>query len=81
MQQSLEQYINNLDLDSMARWLCLIEGVNYIWDKLDDDDKNDDLLFGSKKRFNTLERALLKYVNQRFQAMKYDIQVDSEFFI
>ena len=74
MEQETRQYVNTLDLDAMARWMCLIEGVDYIFDKIEEDEKDVEYLFRSKKSFNILERSLVKYIEQRFQAMKWDIK-------
>lgn len=74
MEQETRQYVNTLDLDAMARWMCLIEGVDYIFQKIEEDEKDVDYLFRSKKSFNILERSLVKYIEQRFQAMKWDIR-------
>ena len=74
MQQETRDYVNSLDLDSMARWMCFIEGVNYIFDKIEEDGMNEQFLFRSKKSFNVLERSLVKYIDERFEAMKWDIR-------
>ena len=74
MEQETRQYVNTLDLDAMARWMCLIEGVDYIFDKIEEDEKDVDYLFRSKKSFNILERSLVKYIEERFEAMKWDIK-------
>ena len=74
MEQETRQYVNTLDLDAMARWMCLIEGVDFIFDKIEEDGMSEEYLFRSKKSFNVLERSLVKYIEQRFQAMKWDIR-------
>lgn len=78
MDLETRQYINELDLDALARWMCLIEGVEYIFDKLQEDERDSEYLFRSKKSFNILERSLIKYIEQRFQAMRADIIIDSK---
>ena len=67
-------YINSLDLDALARWMCLLEGVEHIFEKIEEDEKDIEYLFRSKKSFNVLERSLVKYINERFEAMKWDIR-------
>ena len=74
MEQETRDYVNSLDLDAMARWMCLIEGVDYIFEKIEEDGMNEEYLFRSKKRFNILERSLVKYIDERFEAMKWDIR-------
>ena len=77
MDLETKQYIETLDLDTLARWMCLLEGIDVIFEKLEDDEKSDDYLFRSKKSFNILERSLVKYIDERFEAMKSDIIIDS----
>lgn len=77
MDLETKQYIEKLDIDALARWMCLLEGIDFIFEKLEDDEKSDDYLFRSKKSFNVLERSLVKYINERFEAMKYDIMTES----
>lgn len=74
MDLETKQYIESLDIDALARWMCLLEGIDFIFEKLEDDEKSDDYLFRSKKSFNVLERSLVKYIDERFEAMKWDIK-------
>lgn len=76
MDLETKEYIETLDLDTLARWMCLLEGIDYIFEKLEEDDKCDDYLFRSKKSFNVLERSLVKYIDERFEAMRSDIIID-----
>ena len=78
MDLETKQYIESLDIDALARWMCLLEGIDFIFEKLEDDEKSDDYLFRSKKSFNILERSLVKYIDERFEAMKSDILIDSK---
>lgn len=77
MDLETKQYIEKLDIDALARWMCLLEGIDFIFEKLEDNEKSDEYLFRSKKSFNVLERSLVKYINERFEAMKYDIMTES----
>lgn len=74
MDLETKQYIESLDIDALARWMCLLEGIDFIFEKLEDDEKSDEYLFRSKKSFNVLERSLVKYIDERFEAMKWDIK-------
>lgn len=74
MEQETRQYVETLDLNALARWMCLIEGVDYIFEKIEEDEKDVEYLFRSKKSFNILQRSLVKYINERFEAMKWDIK-------
>ena len=76
MSSEIKEYIDELDLDALTRWMCLLEGVDYIFDKIEEDSKEVDYLFRSKKSFNILERSLVKYINERFEAMKQDIIIE-----
>lgn len=76
MDLETKQYIETLDIDALARWMCLLEGIDFIFEKLEDDEKSDEYLFRSKKSFNVLERSLVKYIDERFEAMKSDIMID-----
>lgn len=76
MDLETKQYIESLDIDALARWMCLLEGIDFIFEKLEDDEKSDEYLFRSKKSFNILERSLVKYIEERFEAMKSDIMID-----
>lgn len=76
MEQETREYIETLDLDTLARWMCLLEGIDYIFEKLEDDEKSDEYLFRSKKSFNILQRSLVKYIDERFEAMRADIIID-----
>ena len=78
MDLETKQYIESLDIDALARWMCLLEGIDFIFEKLEDDEKSDDYLFRSKKSFNVLERSLVKYIDERFEAMKSDILIVSK---
>lgn len=78
MDLETKQYINELDLDALARWMCLLEGIDFIFEKLEEDEKGDEYLFRSKKSFNVLERSLIKYIDERFEAMRSDIIIDSK---
>ena len=76
MKQETRDYVNSLDLEAMARWMCLIEGVDYIFEKIEEDGMSEEYLFRSKKSFNILERSLVKYIDERFEAMRSDIIID-----
>lgn len=76
MDLETKQYIETLDIDALTRWMCLLEGIDFIFEKLEDDEKSDQYLFRSKKSFNVLERSLVKYIDERFEAMKSDIIID-----
>ena len=45
MDLETKQYIEKLDIDALARWMCLLEGIDFIFEKLEDDEKSDEYLF------------------------------------
>ena len=51
--------------ETLARWLCLLEGLQYI--SKHEVDTNNDI-------FNIKSGALETYIGERFPAMLYDIQ-------
>lgn len=56
-----------------ARWLCLIERINYISDRIDLLDEAE-LDFNNKKIARTIHKALCKYIDERFNAMLWDVR-------
>lgn len=74
--EETREYIQQLNLDALTRWMCLLEGIDFIFEKLEENEQSDDYLFRSKKSFNILERSLVKYIDERFEAMKNDIIID-----
>lgn len=73
MGEMLEGNLEKMDFVTLARWMCLIEGIDVIYNKLEEDGMPDNYLYRSKKSFNILERSLLKYIQERFEAMKWDL--------
>lgn len=62
MGEMLEGNLEKMDFVTLARWMCLIEGIDVIYNKLEEDGMPDNYLYRSKKSFNILERSLLKYI-------------------
>lgn len=59
----------------MARWLCLVEGIDFIYQKFDE--------MGiplaeaeSKKYIKKIDKGLVKYIKERFEAMLYDLRFE-----
>lgn len=55
-----------------ARWLCLIEGVNFISDKLEAL-TGQEIDFNNSKIARNIHKALTKYIDERFAAMLWDV--------
>ena len=60
----------DMNLDTYARWLCLLEGVDLISKKMKQ--------FGHKLKNQESDwikpLAFQKYINERYESMKFDIQ-------
>jgi len=63
--------------EELARWMCLVEGIDFIYQKFED--------MGipiseieSKKYIKKVDKGLIKYIKERFEAMLYDIQYESK---
>jgi uncharacterized protein YlbG (UPF0298 family) len=59
----------------MARWMCLVEGIDFIYQKFDE--------MGiplseaeSKKYIKKIDKGLVKYIKERFEAMLYDLRFE-----
>jgi hypothetical protein len=72
--QSLKKYItaNNMSEDEYVRWLCLLEGVEFVSKRVEQ----------IKRRSNTVGTAEIdwvkplafqKYIEERFESMKSDL--------
>lgn len=59
-----------LQLDGYA----LLNGVDIIFDKMEDEGMIIDTYFEDKKFIRTLNRSVNKYIAERFYAMLYDVQ-------
>lgn len=62
----------SLSEEQEARWLCLIERVNYISDKLEAL-TGEEIDYNNNKTARTIYRALTKYIDERFAAMCWDV--------
>ena len=67
--------IENLSEEELARWLCLVEGVDIIYDKLEEMEMPANLA-STKKYIKRIDRALGKYIKERFIAMLSDIRFE-----
>ena len=66
---------DNLTEEEAARWMCLIEGIDFIYEKFED--------LGipvteleSKKYIKKVDRGLIKYIKERFEAMLFDVRFE-----
>lgn len=71
----MKEYIESLNVDQVARWLCLFEGIDLIFEQLERDHIDQD--FEEDKRlFNRIDRSLNKYIRDRFHTVRADIVVE-----
>lgn len=68
-----KEYVEQMDMNTAARWLCFLEGVEVIFNELEaagmcnEDDEVD------KRLFNKIDRSLVKYINERFHTVRADL--------
>lgn len=61
--------------EELARWMCLIEGVDIIFDRLEDLDIPESEI-ETKKYSKRIDKALGKYIKERFNAMLADVRFE-----
>ena len=78
---NFKSIINNfnvtLDLETEARYLCLIERLEYIDKKLTDLGIDEEKL-ETARTSNKVHKALVGYINERYAAMLYDLQCENQ---
>lgn len=62
---------HEMGIDEMARWACLLEGIEYVSNKCDE------LKIDSKSNEWVKPLAFQKYIDERFEAMKHDLTVEA----
>ena len=58
-----------------ARWLCLIERINFLFDKMEALHGEAELNLSDKKVARKVHKALVGYINDRYHAMLWDVHV------
>ena len=61
--------------EELARWMCLVEGIDFIYQKFEDMG----IPFSeieSKKYIKKIDRGLIKYIKERFEAMLFDLRFE-----
>lgn len=66
---------DNLTEEETARWMCLIEGIDFIYEKFEDLGIPISEL-ESKKYIKKVDRGLIKYIKERFEAMLFDVRFE-----
>lgn len=65
-----------LDTETEARYLCLLERLEYIDKKLTELGMDEEKL-ETARTSNRVHKALVNYIDERFQAMLYDLECDN----
>lgn len=66
-----------LDEETEARYLCLLERLEFIDKKLMDLGMDEEKL-ETARTSNKVHKALVGYIDERYQAMLYDVQCDNQ---
>lgn len=77
-EQSAESYVNELDVDALARWCCLIRGIRVVFDKIEEMGDDIDVCLKNKRFFNRVERSVNAYIESQFCTVKSDILLDHQ---
>lgn len=64
------KYINAMSHDMQTRYLCFLEGLDFISEELDDKELN---IYEDKKIMSKMNKGLNRYIKERFFAMKSDL--------
>lgn len=67
--------VDEMPDEELARWMCLVEGVNIIFDRFEDLNIPESEI-ESKKYSKRIDKALEKYIKERFNAMLADIRFE-----
>lgn len=66
---------DNLTEEETARWMCLIEGIDFIYEKFEEMGIPV-IELESKKYIKKVDRGLIKYIKERFEAMLFDVRFE-----
>lgn len=69
------EYVNKMGIDEMTRWLCLLEGIDVIFGELENMGV-DDCFEEDKRLSNRIDKALLKYMEERFHTVRADLMIE-----
>ena len=61
--------------EELARWMCLVEGVDIIFDRFEELDIPISEM-ETKKYSKRIDKALGKYIKERFNAMLADVRFE-----
>lgn len=77
-EMSSKEYVDTLDVDGLARWYCLIQGVRVIFDKMEDLGEDVEKGLKNKRFFNRVERCLNAYIEEKLPTVKSDIVLNHQ---
>lgn len=70
---SIPNFTFTLTEEEEARWLCLIERVNFLFDKMETLHGDVEINLSDKKMARKVHKALVGYINDRYNAMLWDV--------
>lgn len=59
----------------MVRWICLFQGIDTVFTELENMDIDMDFEH-DKRLFNRIDRALNKYIRERFFTVREDLRME-----
>ena len=77
-EKSAKSYVDELDVDALARWYCLIKGIRVVFDKIEEMGDDIEITLKNKRFFNRVERGINAYVESQFCTVKSDILMDHQ---
>ena len=72
------KYVNELDVEGLARWYCLIKGIRAVFDKLEDMEEDVEKSLKNKRFFNRVERCINAYIEESLPTVISDIEIDHQ---
>lgn len=75
---SIPNFKYTLTDEEEARWLCLIERINFLFDKMEALHGEAELDLSDKKVARKVHKALVGYINDRYHAMLWDVCVTNK---
>lgn len=72
------KYVNEMDVEELARWYCLIKGIRAVFDKLEDMEEDVEKSLKNKRFFNRVERCINAYIEESLPTVISDIEIDHQ---
>lgn len=72
------KYVNEMGIEELARWYCLIKGIRAVFDKLEDMEEDVEKSLKNKRFFNRVERCINAYIEESLPTVISDIEIDHQ---